>query len=155
MYQLGPANHMTHIDNLNGILTKGGLLPYNKMAHGSYTDLANEDVQKGRARVVIPQSNRPLHDYVPLYFGFKTSMVFKNKNLNDGMIFLRFSLDILGMPGVVFSDGNARTSTTQFYKLQSLEDLKTLNANAISKVCLLYTSPSPRDGLLSRMPSSA
>ena len=25
----------------------------------------------------------------------------------------------------------------------------------ISKDCLLYTSPSPRDGLLSRMPSSA
>ena len=25
----------------------------------------------------------------------------------------------------------------------------------ISNVCLLYTSPSPRDGLLSRMPSSA
>ena len=25
----------------------------------------------------------------------------------------------------------------------------------VSKVCLLYTSPSPRDGLLSRMPSSA
>ena len=24
-----------------------------------------------------------------------------------------------------------------------------------SKICLLYTSPSPRDGLLSRMPSSA
>ena len=24
-----------------------------------------------------------------------------------------------------------------------------------TKVCLLYTSPSPRDGLLSRMPSSA
>ena len=27
--------------------------------------------------------------------------------------------------------------------------------NGISKACLLYTSPSPRDGLLSRMPSSA
>ena len=25
----------------------------------------------------------------------------------------------------------------------------------LSKACLLYTSPSPRDGLLSRMPSSA
>ena len=25
----------------------------------------------------------------------------------------------------------------------------------LSQVCLLYTSPSPRDGLLSRMPSSA
>ena len=26
---------------------------------------------------------------------------------------------------------------------------------AVCEVCLLYTSPSPRDGLLSRMPSSA
>ena len=26
---------------------------------------------------------------------------------------------------------------------------------AITRICLLYTSPSPRDGLLSRMPSSA
>ena len=28
-------------------------------------------------------------------------------------------------------------------------------SNRLSHVCLLYTSPSPRDGLLSRMPSSA
>ena len=28
-------------------------------------------------------------------------------------------------------------------------------AGAAAKACLLYTSPSPRDGLLSRMPSSA
>ena len=27
--------------------------------------------------------------------------------------------------------------------------------SALALVCLLYTSPSPRDGLLSRMPSSA
>ena len=29
------------------------------------------------------------------------------------------------------------------------------NARAQYNLCLLYTSPSPRDGLLSRMPSSA
>ena len=29
------------------------------------------------------------------------------------------------------------------------------NAKRFAKSCLLYTSPSPRDGLLSRMPSSA
>ena len=29
------------------------------------------------------------------------------------------------------------------------------NPSAYPKTCLLYTSPSPRDGLLSRMPSSA
>ena len=36
---------------------------------------------------------------------------------------------------------------------------KTLTVNTLAKAidtnCLLYTSPSPRDGLLSRMPSSA
>ena len=28
-------------------------------------------------------------------------------------------------------------------------------AHSMNEICLLYTSPSPRDGLLSRMPSSA
>ena len=32
---------------------------------------------------------------------------------------------------------------------------KHLDITAASTACLLYTSPSPRDGLLSRMPSSA
>ena len=30
-----------------------------------------------------------------------------------------------------------------------------LGSHTMNKICLLYTSPSPRDGLLSRMPSSA
>ena len=30
-----------------------------------------------------------------------------------------------------------------------------LSLNNLTRSCLLYTSPSPRDGLLSRMPSSA
>ena len=33
--------------------------------------------------------------------------------------------------------------------------LQSMVAASDAKVCLLYTSPSPRDGLLSRMPSSA
>ena len=34
-------------------------------------------------------------------------------------------------------------------------ELATVLSSQEHKVCLLYTSPSPRDGLLSRMPSSA
>ena len=34
-------------------------------------------------------------------------------------------------------------------------DTEVLHCNAVKRVCLLYTSPSPRDGLLYRMPSSA
>ena len=33
--------------------------------------------------------------------------------------------------------------------------ISALDADAVMLDCLLYTSPSPRDGLLSRMPSSA
>ena len=35
------------------------------------------------------------------------------------------------------------------------EVLVEIKATGICHTCLLYTSPSPRDGLLSRMPSSA
>ena len=35
------------------------------------------------------------------------------------------------------------------------ETVNTFKKYALNKDCLLYTSPSPRDGLLSRMPSSA
>ena len=38
--------------------------------------------------------------------------------------------------------------------LLSLERTK-IETDQADKICLLYTSPSPRDGLLSRMPSSA
>ena len=33
--------------------------------------------------------------------------------------------------------------------------MRTMDKNRPMRPCLLYTSPSPRDGLLSRMPSSA
>ena len=38
------------------------------------------------------------------------------------------------------------------YELEINEKLKN---KTLAIICLLYTSPSPRDGLLSRMPSSA
>ena len=41
-----------------------------------------------------------------------------------------------------------------FYMKFSLEKIKELDSLLFS-VCLLYTSPSPRDATLSRMPSSA
>ena len=36
-----------------------------------------------------------------------------------------------------------------------MDDTAVLTTVVGAKTCLLYTSPSPRDGLLSRMPSSA
>ena len=41
------------------------------------------------------------------------------------------------------------------YALPPLYDESHFELLGLAKNCLLYTSPSPRDGLLSRMPSSA
>ena len=38
---------------------------------------------------------------------------------------------------------------------EGLEEVRRIVLEPTLKACLLYTSPSPRDGLLSRMPSSA
>ena len=53
---------------------------------------------------------------------------------------------ITSLLGLVYWSVAANLLTTVSIGLQSA---------AISMICLLYTSPSPRDGLLSRMPSSA
>ena len=51
--------------------------------------------------------------------------------------------------------GLTRQNTPQFQaKLRQLKDKRTWSNDQFMN-CLLYTSPSPRDGLLSRMPSSA
>ena len=39
--------------------------------------------------------------------------------------------------------------------INQAKNLASLPYSSLQQLCLLYTSPSPRDGLLSRMPSSA
>ena len=47
-------------------------------------------------------------------------------------------------------------SSAEFHITRSADFLRDLHLSGDKvKICLLYTSPSPRDGLLSRMPSSA
>ena len=48
-------------------------------------------------------------------------------------------------------NGNYRSDDSYLLRQEKLKNIK----NFLGEACLLYTSPSPRDGLLSRMPSSA
>ena len=59
---------------------------------------------------------------------------------------------------VTRNDGQKRSNITSiYYLLCKSERSKWHRVNSSDEIwiCLLYTSPSPRDGLLSRMPSSA
>jgi hypothetical protein len=131
---LPPANHLTHRENMPGVLRSGGLCSYHKMRGHLYTNLANEDVQKGRSGIVVSATGKPLHEYVPLYFGFKAPMVAWNQSHNQEMVFLRFSLEILETPGVVVSDGNARSGSTRFREFRQIDDLDILDPKAILTV---------------------
>ena len=58
--------------------------------------------------------------------------------------------------GTVRSDLSSSNKRIKGIYLECYEELALAQLKKIrSKACLLYTSPSPRDGLLSRMPSSA
>ena len=50
-----------------------------------------------------------------------------------------------------FLDENIHESREFYFMGEQREEIK----SEIDKICLLYTSPSPRDDELSRMPSSA
>ena len=63
-------------------------------------------------------------------------------------------------PSIEFEDVNLSLGSTRIlqavsFAIRSGEIHCIVGANGGGKTCLLYTSPSPRDGLLSRMPSSA
>ena len=62
-------------------------------------------------------------------------------------------IELIGVFDTNQEQSKAIASRHGTISLNSLEEAST--ADALSIVCLLYTSPSPRDGLLSRMPSSA
>ena len=127
-------SHMTHIDNLNSILTSNGLFSVNTLNSSSlpFNDSSNASVQVIRANKTIPDTGKPLHDYVPLYFGRKTPMTSAIRNLNDSLIFLFFSFDILTDLECVISDGNAADAKTSFKVLQSIDDLDFLDPKSIN-----------------------
>ena len=54
-----------------------------------------------------------------------------------------------------FAESNQRRQEELERTEASLESMRKQLADMRGQACLLYTSPSPRDGLLSRMPSSA
>ena len=56
-------------------------------------------------------------------------------------------------PRVQYTASSSQTAFTVPFEFFNATDIKVIKT--VGTTCLLYTSPSPRDGLLSRMPSSA
>jgi len=116
--------HMTHIKNLPSILEKG-LLSHNQ-AHKQCTliDISNQAVNAKRANK-CPVGNISLHNYVPCYFAAKNPMSSVLREQVNEMVILKINPEILYLKGMIFSDGNAASCQTKFYK--KLKKLNKLN----------------------------
>lgn len=113
--------HMTHLDNLKGII-EHGLLSHNKAhKHGFMTqDISDNTVNNRRSKI---------HDYVPLYFNPKNPMLFKRRELQDKIVILCINRELLFSNEILITDGNAASSSTNFYN--SIDALTQLNWNII------------------------
>ena len=60
----------------------------------------------------------------------------------------------LGREWILTKNDRLRNIKT-YVRLEDGKQFRSFKVEAVLHACLLYTSPSPRDGLLSRMPSSA
>ena len=89
------------------------------------------------------------------YFAYTKddSEIDKDEERNDmnDQVKSHFDFGLFGnLNGSEYNNEDGKKFAFAYYR----EDLKAMDCNP-DIFCLLYTSPSPRDGLLSRMPSSA
>ena len=126
------------INNLKNITrsgdTKGGILSKEQFA----------DVQKSMTLI-----NKSVQDYARQVATVKNEF----KSINEE----QRKLAMLKFNGTASTEdlNKFRSNKQRISELREEEQKLESNRKRITHACLLYTSPSPRDGLLSRMPSSA
>ena len=86
---------------------------------------------------------------------FLDNLVKSYLKAKDGTIAVAMGVGIVLIVLMVAFGVDTARLTQASSKLKALSDAAALAATEGQNSCLLYTSPSPRDGLLSRMPSSA
>ena len=82
----------------------------------------------------------------------KKLALFTNVGVDD-VLSCHDAKSIFEVPQILYDQGILDSIFTKFAKVGMVN--ASANWDEWNKICLLYTSPSPRDGLLSRMPSSA
>lgn len=118
--------HITHINNLQGILDSSGLVCKNDIDENKYTNIAYDLLQERRAGTKIPIAPfGTLHDYAPFFFCKKPPMLYtisrnnvvEAENAQNSIIYFVTTIDRVLQTDkkVVFTDGHAIMALTNFY----------------------------------------
>lgn len=110
--ELAELHYITPTANLLSILCRG-ILSYNRAKCVNHQSVAMNEIQDRRAKVTVP-NGRKLHEYVNLYICARNPMMYKRQAQFKELCVLRVSPDVLDLPGVVITDGNASSDYTRF-----------------------------------------
>ena len=110
--ELTELHYITPIANLPSIL-RLGILSHNWAKRVAHKSVAMEEIQDRRARVTVP-GGRKLHDYVNLYICARNPMMYKRQAQYKKLCVLKVSPDVIDLPGVVITDGNASGDYVRF-----------------------------------------
>ncbi len=119
--ELDELHYITPICNLASICEEG-ILSHNKAASVNHSSVALQIVQNKRHTVLVPPGI-PLHDFANLYICARNPMLYKRKNEHKALCVLRVSTEVLDLPGVVVSTGNAASNYVRFAAAPSGLDL--------------------------------
>lgn len=146
-YQNRYVYHFTHVDNLPGILKHGLLSTNEKVRLGlKHIAIAYTDIQSRRACMAVSCGcGGVVHDYVPLYFCKRSSMLLAvvNGKIADQqlIIYFEFPISIINQYQWVITDASANTGIPpNFYNNEdNLSKLKWTHIDSLS-----WSMPSER-----------
>jgi hypothetical protein len=111
-HELTELHYITPIVNVPSIL-RMGILSHSRAKRIEHQSVAMNAIQDRRANVTVP-GGRKLHEYVNLYICARNPMMYKRQAQFKELCVLRISTDVIDLPGVVVTDGNASGDYVRF-----------------------------------------
>ena len=103
--ELKELHYICPIENVPSIM-KHGILCHKRAKALKHLSLADEVIQRLREKRPVP-GGMPLHNYANLYFNARNAMLYRLLKESWDLCVLGVSPDVLNLPDVVISDGNA------------------------------------------------
>lgn len=116
--------NITAVGNVASIAVRG-ILCHEQATRVPHDDLSNRSVQDRRSHKVVA-GGLGLHELASLYFNPKNAMLYQLCSKGRDVIVLRVSPDVLDLPGVAVTDGNAASAGTKSW----------LSHEGLENVCL-------------------
>jgi hypothetical protein len=114
--ELDDLHFIAPIANIPSIL-EHGILCHRQAQRLAHHSTANPEVQDRRARVRLP-NGRWLHEYANLYICSRNPALYlmARDHGHSKLAVLRISTDVLDLPGVIITDGNAASDIVRWFQ---------------------------------------